>query len=250
MQDGDFGYAFIDALVERCAAALALAERRGADGGPWLRLTGPTDPGLDAGFVRLWAGEDPVDRMVQARLRGDPADTQLFFLFARPASVLPHFHAQVVQFGADACIYNADLIPRLDPVDHPDYYRQVFGPITMAYWKATQGKGNACASAPGNPAIAAYLSPWSIGAARPTNAEELARVGEQIHAYLDHWLSLCRELAYPAPAAGQMRQRDQRHLACFFDERLDPRAWKGVYRLLGEEQGHAVRSALMQNLHE
>ena len=70
MQDGDFGFAFIDALVERCAAALPLAERRGADGGPWLRLTGPTDPGLDTGFVRLWAGEDPVDRMVQARLRG------------------------------------------------------------------------------------------------------------------------------------------------------------------------------------
>ena len=248
MSDAAFGFAFINELVDRCQAELALVEQTGPDGGPLMCLTGTEDADWDAGFVRLWAGKAPLDRMVQVRLRGDPADTQLFFLFARPTSVVPHFHGQTVQFAPDACIYNADLIPRLDPVDHPDYYQQVFGPITLDYWKATQSKDNACASAPGNPAIAAYLSPWSIGAGRPTNSAELQRVGAQIHAYLEHWLKLNRELDYPAPAAELMTDRDRRHLACFFDEELDTRAWKGVYGLIGKEQGHAVRQILMNNL--
>ena len=45
-----------------------------------------------------------------------------------------------------------------------------------------------------------------------------------------------------------MTDRDRRHLACFFDEELDTRAWKGVYGLIGKEQGHAVRQILMNNL--
>ena len=45
-----------------------------------------------------------------------------------------------------------------------------------------------------------------------------------------------------------MTARDQRHLACFFDEELDRRAWKGVYGLIGEEQGHALRRLMMDNI--
>ena len=212
MIHNDFGFEFVTALIERCASRLPFQERHGTDGGPLLRLTGAEDPDQSTGFLRLWTGVDPVDRMVHVRLKGDPADTQLFFLFAHPATVMPHFHGQVVQFGADACVYNADLLPRLDPVDHPDYYQAVFGPITKAYWRATQKAERACASAPANPAIATYLSPWSIGAARPTNRAELDEVGEQIHAYLDHWLELARSLDYPAPPAEQMIERDRRHL--------------------------------------
>lgn len=248
MNEGDFGFDFINGLVAHCLEELSLDERTTPGGGPLLQLTGHADRGWDAGFLRLWAGSPPIDRMIHVRLRGDPADTQLFFLFAQSVSVLPHFHAQTVQFAPNACVYNADLIPRLDPVDHPAYYRQVFEPITMAYWKATQSKDNACASAPANPAIAAYLSPWSLGAGRPTDRAELDRVGPQIRAYLDHWIRLSRDLDYPAPDAELLTDRDARHLACFFDEDLDPRAWKGVYRLIGPAQGGTVRRILMSNL--
>ena len=250
MANENFGLAFVDDLVRRCEAALDLTERLGESGGPCLSLSAPNGSGEDRGFLRLWAGTTPVDRMVHVRLAGDPADTQLFFLFGRPDTVMPHFHGQVVQFGPDACIYNADLIPRLDPVDHRAYFDTVFGPITKAYWRATQMPEHACASAPANPAIAVYLSPWSIGAARPATRAELERVGEQIHVYLDHWLELAKTLDYPAPTADDLRERDRRHLDAFFDERLDPRAWKGVYRLVGPDQGQAIRRALMQALSE
>lgn len=248
MGGADFGYDFINGLVDRCLADLPFAERHGDAEGPLLSLSAPENSEQNRGFVRLWAGEAPVDRMVQVRLRGEHADTQLFFLFARPETIVPHFHGQVVQFGADACVYNADLLPRLDPVDHPAYFQAVFGPISKAYWRATQKPEHACASAPANPAIATYLSPWSIGAARPATRAELAEVGAQINAYLDHWLQLCDGLDYPPQDPAAMIARDARHLEGFFDERLDPRAWKGVYRLIGAEQGREVRRILMEKL--
>lgn len=249
MDRPDFGMAFVADLVDRCLSAREFTEQTGADGGPLLPLTHPEDPGKSAGWLRLWAGTGRVDRMIHVRLLGDPVDTQLFFVFARAETTVPHFHGQVVQFGPDACIYNADLLPRLDPVDHPGYYDAVFGPITKAYWQATQRAENACAAAPANPAIAAYLSPWSIGAARPATREELVRVGAQMQAYLAHWLTLADTLEYPGPAAAALRDRDHRHLACFFDERLDRRAWKGVYRLVGDAAGARLRAILMQNLY-
>lgn len=248
MTSSDFGFEFISGLVARCTSQLPCEERTGADGAPLLQLTAAEDADQPAGFLRLWAGSERVDRMIHIRLAGDPADTQLFFLFGTAASVMPHFHGQVVQFGADRCVYNADLLPRLDPIDHPDYFDAVFGPITKAYWRATQNADNACASAPANPAIAAYLSPWSIGVGRPTDRAELERVGEQIHVYLDHWLDLVNTLDYPPPGPAEMSERNRRHLEGFFSERLDPRAWKGVYRLVGTDQGQEMRRILMNNL--
>ena len=250
MKTNAFGMAYIEHLVQHCLDARAFDEQLGPAGGPLLSLAQATDASQPAGFLRLWSGSGLLDRMIHVRLQGDPVDTHLFFIFGKAGSVMPHFHGQVVQFAADACVYNADLLPRLDPVDHPAYYQAVFGPITQAYWKATQKPENACASAPGNPAIAAYLSPWSIGAGRPTNQAELERVGPQIDAYLAHYLALADSLDYPAPDADLMRDRDRRHLACFFDENLDRRAWKGVYRLVGDETGQRIREILMKNLSE
>lgn len=249
MTTGDFGFSFVNGLVSRCTARLPVEERTSAGGAPLLPLTA-ADSGQAAGFLRLWAGSGPVDRMVHIRLAGDSADTQLFFLFGTATSVMPHFHGQVVQFGEDRCVYNADLLPRLDPIEHPAYIEAVFGPVTKAYWRATQNVDNACASAPANPAIATYLSPWSIGVGRPTDRAELERVGEQIHVYLDHWLDLVDTLNYPPPDSAQLRERNRRHLEGFFSERLDPRAWKGVYRLVGTEQGQEIRRILLNNLSE
>ena len=250
MWNSPFGAEFIQTILERCLAGHDFEEQRGTDGGPRLQFESLGDSPAPAGFLRLWRAAAPLDRMLHVRLQGHPADTQLFFVFAQSESVVPHLHAQVVQFGEDSCVYNADLLPRLDPVDHPEYFTQVFEPITRDYWKATQTKGNACASAPTNPAIAVYLSPWGLGADRPTDRAELERVGPHILAYVDHLLGLVQTLDYPAPDPDLMRARDRRHLACFFDERLDRRAWKGVYGLLGEQQGRELRRLLATPLHD
>lgn len=234
---------------DRALAALPFTEARGADGSTPLRALRHVTDGGDAGFVRRFDadGSHLADRIVHFRLSSGPVDTQLLFFFGRPDSALPHLHLQVVQFAADACVFNADWLPRLDPVDYPDYFRKVLEPMNRPYWQAVNDRTRACSHAPANPAVAAYLSPWSIGASRPAPRAELDAVAASIDAYVDHWLSLARELDFPGPDTDTLRRRDAHHLACFLDERLDPRAWKGVYSAIGESAGHEVRRIIQQS---
>jgi hypothetical protein len=245
MTEPQFGLQFAESLVARAQAAIDTEEKFGPGGGPFMAFTSVTD-GAGAGFLRIWAtpADRLLDRLVHVRLLSAPVDTHLFFIFGRAGSCMPHFHGQVVQFGPDACVYNADIMPRLDPVDHPGYFREVFGPVTRDYWKAATNPKNVCSMAPANPAIAAYLSPWSIAAGRPTNREELDRVTPSIFAYLDQCLRLARELNYAGPAAADLRERDRRHMEIFQSDELDPRAWKGVYRILGEDVGRRMKEVL------
>jgi len=194
------------------------------------------------------ADENPFLEAFYQNKQSNALDTQLFFLFGRSDTCMPHFHAQVVQFAPEACVFNADYLPRLDPVDHPEYFTEVFAPITKPYWKAINDTDNICALAPANPAIAAYLSPWSIGCGRPTTRAELDRVAPQIDAFLAHYLTLAGQLAYQGPDAGSLRERDHHHLDLFFADQLDPRAWKGVYGVIGEDIGHRIKDIVKSEL--
>ena len=249
MNETSFGLTFINDLIDRSLARVGFTERFGPDGGPNLSLINVNKDNAGAGYLRLWAADDDrLDRMVHFRLQSEPVDTQLFFLFGRTETPMPHFHAQVVQFSADACVFNADWLPRLDPVEYPDYYNDVFGPVTKPYWQAINNRDNICALAPANPAIAAFLAPWSIGTGRPTNRDELERVRPSIFAFLEHFLNLSQEFEYPGPSASELRQRDRKHLDCFFADELDPRAWKGVYGVIGETVGRQVKDIFKTNL--
>lgn len=245
MSDSEFGLDFCQMLLARIQSAAAFGELCGQGSGPFLPLVNVTD-GSHAGCLRIWAATDSsqLDRLMHLRLLSPPVDTNLLFLFGRPASAAPHFHAQVVQFAADACVYNADLIPRLDPVEHPAYFREVYGPITRAFWKATTNRDHACSTVTANPAVATYLSAWSIAASRPTTQNELQQVTPSIVAYLDHCLSLARHLEYAAFDPEITAERDQHHLALLHSDDLDPRAWKGVYRVVGEHVGKRIKALL------
>jgi hypothetical protein len=245
-----FSSEFIGDLVERSVAAAGFEERLGTDGGPQQTLVRADDGVTGAGFVRVWGapGSAHLDRMLHVRLLADPVDTHLFFLFGRSHTTMPHFHAQVVQFAPDACVFNADFLPRLDPVDHPDYYQQAFGALSKPYWRAVNDRNNVCSLAPANPAIAAFLTPWSIGCGAPTDRAELDRVAPQIHAFHEHYLELADALDYPAADPDALRDRDRRHLDAFFSDKLDPRAWRGVYGLIGDAAGKSLKQLMKTGL--
>jgi hypothetical protein len=241
MAEAPYSQQFMTRLIDRILAGASVVERL-QDGGPFRRYPSPTGTGI-AGTVRLWAATDDslLDRLVHCRLQSDPVDTHLLFLFGRADTAMPHFHGQVVQFGPDGFVYNADIVPRLDGVEHPDWFTEVYGPVTKAYWKVATDRQNVASMAPANPSIALYLSPWSIAAGRPTNRAELDRAEPSIHAYIDHCLALARGLRYAGAAPEALRERDERHLALLQSDALDPRAWKGVYRLIGEAAGRELK---------
>jgi hypothetical protein len=154
---------------------------------------------------------------------------------------MPHLHAQVVQFPPDGCVYNMDYLPRLDPVERADWFERVFGALRRPYRKATADRNNSCAQAPANPALALYMSPWGIASGRATK-EELDRVAPCLEEYLDHYLQLANESGWDEPAGAALIERDRRHLELFFSDEMDPRAWNGVYRIVGEDTGRAVKA--------
>ena len=98
---------------------------------------------------------------------------------------------------------------------------------------------------PANPALAVYMSPWGIASSQ-TDRADLERVTPCIVAYLEHYLALGREQDWAVADPAAQRARDAQHLQLFFADELDPRAWNGVYRIVGEETGRAIKE-LMQN---
>ena len=151
---------------------------------------------------------------------------------------------QAVQFPPAGFVYNVDFIPRLDPVDHPEWFDLVFGPLRRPYKKATSDADNSCAQAPANPALAVYMSPWGIASSQ-TDQAELERVTPCIVAYLEQYIALASQDSWSVTDPAAQSERDRRHLERFFADDLDPRAWNGVYRIVGDEAGLAIK-ALMQ----
>jgi hypothetical protein len=241
-----FSLAFAEELIAKALGAIAWEERGSGPESPHIQLAMAEDASVPAGYVRFWVApaESNLDRMLHMRLLAGPVETHLVFIFGRADTSMPHFHAQAVQFPPAGCVYNADLIPRVDPVDDPEWFNRVFGHLRRPYKQAVSDPQNTCAQAPANPALALYMSPWGI-ASSLTDEAELQRVRPSIDAYLEHYLLLANEADWVVTDPEALRARDARHLQQFFSDELDPRAWNGVYRIVGEASGKAVK-ALMQ----
>lgn len=242
MSAESFGYVHICAYIDRVLSSGAWTEQQGVGGGPYLSLTTEGSGSQPAGYLRIWRAPDtlPLDRMVHLRLLAGPVETNLLFVFGRADMTAPHLHAQVVQFPPDGCVYNIDFLPRLDPVDHPQWFDRVFGPLRRPYRKATSDRSNSCAQAPANPALAVYMSPWGIASGR-ADAAEFSRLAPELDAYVEHYLNLAAESSWECPVGLDIADRDRRHLAMFFADELDPRAWNGVYKVVGESTGQRIK---------
>jgi len=246
MSETPFSLQFIEGLISQSLTACDWVEQFADDGGPHLQLHQADNPDATAGYVRYWIAPSdvPLDRMIHLRLIAGPVETQLLFIMARADNSMPHFHAQAVQFPPAGFVYNVDFIPRLDPVDHPEWFDMVFAALRRPYRKATSDQQNSCAQAPANPALAVYMSPWGIASSQ-TDQAELERVTPCIVDYLEHYIALAGQDTWSVPDREAQIGRDTRHLERFFADDLDPRAWNGVYRIVGEPAGRAIK-ALMQ----
>ncbi len=246
-----YSLVFIDSVIDEILEGGHFDEVSGPDGGPYLPLTHSDSPDTSAGYVRLWRGYESsvLDRMVHMRLVAGPVETQLLFIMGLADSCMPHLHVQVVQFPPEGCVYNADLMPRLDAVYHPDWFTRGCSGLRRPYRQATSERGNSCAQAPANPALAVYMSPWGISSAR-TDKAELDRVEPQLRDYVSHYMKLAAEADWEAPDGEDARERDKRYLQVFFGDDLDPRAWHGVYKVVGEARGRVIKSLLRTPLRE
>jgi hypothetical protein len=242
MTGDPFSFAYVAGYIAKVLASGAWAELKGTDDGPFIPLQMQDNAAQSAGYLRIWRAPDnlPLDRMIHLRLIAGPVETNLLFVFGQSDTTMPHLHAQIVQFPPDGCVYNMDLLPRLDAVEHPEWFDRVYAPLRRPYRKATSDRANSCAQAPANPALAVYMSPWGISSGRADTAE-LDRLAPALEEYLEHYLHLAGETGWDYPASTQLAERDRRHLALFFADELDPRAWNGVYKIVGESTGQRIK---------
>lgn len=238
----------IDSVIAELVAATDLREIHSSGAEPYLPLTFAEAPEQSAGSVRLWqaADDSPLDRMVHMRLAAGPVLTQLLFVFGRADNCMPHIHLQTVEFPPDGCVYNVDILPRLDPVTHPSWFKKIYNGLRRPYRAAVSDAANSCAQAPANPALAFYMSPYGIASGRTDHAE-LERVEPQIRAYVAHYLKLAAT-HWPAPEGVDTVGRDKQYLQLFFGDSLDPRAWHGVYKVIGEARGKVIKQVLRNPL--
>ena len=91
------------------------------------------------------------------------------------------------------------------------------------------------------------MSPWGIASQR-TDEQEFERVTPQLRDYVEHYFKLAGETGWDAEDALAQRARDAKHLKLFFSDDLDPRAWAGVYRVVGEPIGQKIKALMVTPL--
>ena len=241
---------FIDGCIALASDTGQLHERHGSEqGSPFLKLNSVDDLSVPAGHLRLWeaATDSPLDRMVYLNLLSGPVSTQLLFVFGKADSTFPHIHVQMVRFPPNGLVYNVDILPRLDAIDHFNWHQRVYSPLRRSYRKAVTNSDNSCAQAPANPLLAALMSPWGIASQR-TDATEFERVAPQLSEYLEHYFRLSAQQDWQTAPPEQQRDRDARHMQLFLSDELDQRAWAGVYRVVGESIGKQIKGHLARPL--
>ena len=65
-----------------------------------------------------------------------------------------------------------------------------------------------------------------------------------IDSYLQHYLALAAEQSWDSDTPADIAARDARHMELFFSDELDPRAWNGVYRIVGEDIGRQIKNLI------
>ncbi|MEC9374809.1 MAG: hypothetical protein VYA80_00400 [Pseudomonadota bacterium] len=241
---------FVTDAISSCESTGLLLEEFGKhNNDPYLKINFEEKPDLSAGWLRLWKSIDgsPLDRMVYLHLSAGPALTQLLFIFGKPESTFPHMHLQLVNLPGEGLVYNIDILPRIDPIEDFEWFNRVYRQLRRPYRKATQEEQNSCAQAPANPALAVLMSPWGIASQRTDN-DELLRVEPQLNEYMKHYLNLTSQSDWSSKDPSAQKQRDRKHLNLFLSDELDPRAWNGVYRVVGKKMGMQIKHIMLNPL--
>lgn len=235
------------ALSHHAQSKAALRRIAGTDDGPYLTLRSPNDPTQVTGWVEVLAGDGAhaIDRVLHIWLGGKGArvDTNLFWLFAKTESALPHYHAQAVHMPGDVYVYNFDLMPRVDLAVNEPYWKQVFGPLEEAHSKFVRNPERASTRFPIPPTTGIHMSPWGIAGFRAPQSELEAAVPLWTM-YLDRCLDLATTMLETDADAATLKRRDRALVRAHTSEEIDPRGWGGVTRAAGVEATERIKALM------
>ncbi len=184
--------------------------------------------GTTIGSVEVWRS-DQVRIAVEVRL-ADPVRglaASMLHAFSPRSSQSPHLVCDMALLGHKLAV-GADLVPRTDPADTPEWATQVWGPLLPAHelYLATPGvRTTTDVSA----RLRWLCSPWLITTSQGfENTDAAERI---LEALIDRFAELSGP---PGPSADALwADRDRRYLAALFAEETDP-VWEVMSELIGE----------------
>jgi hypothetical protein len=184
--------------------------------------------GTPIGSVEVWRS-DRVRIAVEVRL-ADPVRglaASMLHAFSPRASQSPHLVCDMALLGHKLAV-GADLVPRADPADTPDWATQAWGPLLPVHdlYLATPGVST---TSDVSARLRWLCSPWLLTTAQGFENTDAAE--RMLEAVVDRFAELSGQTW--ATADGRGADRDRRYLQALFAEQTDP-VWEVMSELIGE----------------
>lgn len=181
-------------------------------------------------------GRGGEGRVVDVSIAAGPVLLNTVVALTGPTTSLPHFSFEMA-VNPDGSFLSLDLIPRVDPVGHPDYVARVYEPLEPARWDATSDPGIGSARARGIHQM--LLSPWLLAVS--VTAGGVAAADAVVSAYFDHWSGLLRT-GEPDPDSdpGELAERDRLSRPVLYSNRATAN-WDRLDALLASGEGALLR---------
>ncbi|GLP96193.1 alpha/beta fold hydrolase [Paraferrimonas sedimenticola] len=236
-------------IKERLIKAGQLEEIHGEDGGPYMRLMLKRVPNVEAGFMRIWKAPQGshIDRVFHIWMGGRGNDMNLMYAMTRADSPVPHFLMHYNLNPKDIWSYHIDMVPKVDGVMYPDYWRKVMSPLSAI----TESK--AVKAIPTRRIQAdrkQYLSSWSMYGKEVPKEEYMYVRDEVMPHFVDHFLELVDNCDYRTVGSAYLIERGRKQMDVLFDREMDRKGWGRLEALFGEEAGEALRKACRDELCE
>ncbi len=206
---------------------------------PYHRFYHP-ESGDDMGCLRLFSGQDILDKVVMVYIHASALDMDAYMImaFTQPGSLYPHLAFDTELLPNDAA-FHIDLLHKREFATDIDYIQSVMAPLTAAFDAANNEPDFRFSDA--THLMKALLNPWM--ASFHCLPEHLAKSQSTIDAYIDHWLSLANrpnsEIQVNTPQEQAIADYDSAHRAAIFDPRVDM-LWDMISQLIGGDSRDVI----------
>lgn len=234
-----------DAIIDR----YGLVELLDSEGGPFVRLRLKFPPHIEAGWMRIWQtpAACPIDRLFHIYVGGQGNDINLMYAMTRADSPVPHFFLHYNVNPPDIWSYHVDLPGKVDGVMYPDYWEQVFSPLSAI---TEQKKFKAIPTRRIQADRRQYLSTWGFYGKEVDEAEYQLMRAEVVPVYLQHFLNLADNFEYTTVSRHYLIERGRKQMDILLKREMDLKGWGRLEALFGFEAGEQLRYESRREHHE
>ena len=233
-----------DAIIRFCN----LTEITGEDGGPFIRLKLKNPPFIEAGYMRLWQSPPGcvVDRLFHIYVGGQGNDINLMYAMTRADSPVPHFFLHYNLNPPSTWSYHIDLPGKVDGVMYPDYWEQVFSPLSAI---TEQKKFKVIPTRRIQADRKQYLSTWGFYGKEVDEAEYRLIRDEVVPVYLQRFFDLLKTFPYDSVDRQYLIERGRKQMDILLKREMDLKGWGRLEALFGREAGDLLRQECRREHH-